>query len=286
QAPEAREGLRQRTAEAPRAPRTPVATPSKPLVRPSSSPFRVTEELGRGLLGTTFKGIDTRNGRPVTVKFLRKDLLGDRAVVQQFLTEARLAQSLEHPSLVRLLGLTEIKGEKAAIMEYVDGFDLGKFLSRNKRLSVKQAVDVLTTLCMALGHAHERKLLHRDLKLTNVLIARGGKLRLAGFGLGALRTPGLGKADGYPSPEFLSGGSLDERSDIFSMGGLVLHTLSGVDPGSQELAFNGALPSLRQLVPNIPEGLAQILSCCLAEEPGARFHTMSEVLAAAGPLRG
>jgi tetratricopeptide (TPR) repeat protein len=256
--------------------------PGRPA--PAKSPIQVTQELGRGLLGETYKGVDTRNGRPVAVKFLRNDLLKDKTVVKRLLAEARLARSLHHPSLVRLLGLTEIDGRKAAVMEFVEGFDLAALMARSKRLTIKQGLDLLSTLCIALGHAHQNKILHLDLKMTNVLVTKGGKLKLAGLGLGALRIPALPKADGYPSPELVGGLQTDARSDIYSLGGMIFHGLSGQHPSSQQSQPNGA-PALRQLLPEIPEPLDKLVSRCLAEDPAARFSTVAEVLAAARPLR-
>ena len=237
--------------------------------------------MGQGLLGPTFKGTETRNGRPVVVKFLRDDLLKDRTVVEKFLAEARTAKAIQHPNLVRLLGLTEIQERKAAIMEYVEGFTLAALFQRNKRLSLKQGLDLLSMLCVALGQAHKAKLLHRDVKMTNVLVAKGGGLRLTGVGLGALRTAQLGPADGYPAPELLAGQPIDPRSDIYSIGALIFHALSGLHPLQQ----TGAPPSLRSIVPEIPEALNQILTRCLAEHPAARFSQVGELFNAVKPLR-
>jgi hypothetical protein len=263
--------------EAAPAPAAPAAgTPAQ------ASPIQVTQELGQGLLGTTFKGVDTRNNRAVAVKFLRKELLQDKPAVQQFLTEARLARTLEHPHLVRMLGLTEIDGQKAVVMEFVEGLDLAKIVERNKRLSIKQGLDLLTTLCVALDHAHKNKLLHRDLKMTNVLVAKGGKLRLTGIGMGALRTSRLDQSDGYPAPEFLQGQALDARADIYSLGAMIFHGLSGKTPAEQIQAGGPAL-TLTTLVPNVPESFDQIITRCLEQQPSSRFQSMAELFAAARP---
>ncbi len=255
---------------------------SAPAPPASASPIQLGEELGRGLLGTTYRGIDVRNQQPVVVKLLRGELLRDRAVVQQFLAEAQAARSLDHPSLVRFLGLVEIQGAKAAVTEYVEGFDLGTFLSRNKRVSIKQSVDLLTTLADAFGYAHERRLLHRDLKLTNIIVGKGGKLKIAGFGLGALRIRELDPKDGYPSPEFLGGAPFGVRSDIYALGALIFHALTGQNPGAgQGSSGNGAPPRLRQILPEAPESLDQILARCLMQDPALRFGSSGELLAAA-----
>jgi serine/threonine-protein kinase len=216
------------------------------------------------------------------VKLLRGDLLRDRIVVQQFLAEAQAARSLEHPSLVRFLGLVEIQGSKAAVTEYVEGFDLAAFLSRNKRISIKQSVDLLTTLADAFGYAHERRLLHRDLKPSNILVGKAGKLKIAGFGLGALRIRELDPADGYPSPEFLSGAPFGIRSDIYALGALIFHALTGQNPvAARGASANGSPPRLRQILPEAPESLDQILARCLMQDPAQRFGSTGELLAAA-----
>ena len=263
----------------------PSPVPPPPAKPAPSPPFKLVAELGRGFLGGTFKATDTRNDRPVVIKFLRRELLQDRAVVERFLAEAKIAKTFDHPNLVRLLGLTEMRGHKVAVTEYVEGKSLAELLSGNKRLGVKQALDLLSTLCIAIGYAHQRKLLHKDLKMTDVLMARGGKLRLAGFGLGALRTPTSGEGYRYPPPEFLAGRPTDARTDIYSLGGMLFHAISGLHPRSPEAAANGAPPTLRKLVPDVPDSLDEIVTRCLAEKPEERFANVAELYAAASELR-
>ncbi|MGH9463071.1 MAG: protein kinase domain-containing protein [Vicinamibacteria bacterium] len=259
--------------------------PQPPAKAAPSPPFKLIEELGRGFLGGTFKAIDIRNDQPVIIKFLRRELLQDRAVVERFLAEAKIAKTIDHPHLVRVLGLTEMRAHKVVVTEYVDGKSLDSLLSGNKRLSIKQALDLLSTLCIALGYAHQRNLLHKDLKMADVLVARGGKLRLAGFGLGALRTPAAGKDYRYPPPEFLAGRPADARTDIYALGGMLFHALSGLHPASPEAAANGAPPTLRRLLPEVPDSLDQIVTRCLAEDPEERFANVAELYAAASELR-
>ncbi len=253
--------------------------PVAPQQAQAASPIQLGELLGKGLLGTTHKGIDTRNQSLVIIKLLRQDLIQNQSILQQFIAEAKLARSLEHPSLVRLLGLIQVQGTRAAVTEYVDGFSLSAFLERNKRVSVKQGMDLLSTLAAAIGYAHGRKLLHRDLKLTNILIGAGGKLKLTGFGMGALRVAQLGRADGYPAPEFLSGAAIGPRSDLYSLGAVIFHALTGINPASEEASANGA-PLLRQLCPDASATFEQVLARCLANDPAERFASAQELIAA------
>ena len=262
----------------PAQPAAPVA-PVAPQQAQAASPIQLGELLGKGLLGATHKGIDTRNQSPVIIKLLRQDLIQNQSILQQFIAEAKLARSLEHPSLVRLLGLIQVQGTRAAVTEYVDGFSLSAFLERNKRVSVKQGMDLLSTLAAAIGYAHGRKLLHRDLKLTNILIGAGGKLKLTGFGMGALRVAQLGRADGYPAPEFLSGAAIGPRSDLYSLGAVIFHALTGINPASEEASANGA-PLLRQLCPDASATFEQVLARCLANDPAERFASAQELIAA------
>ena len=264
-------------------PATPPPAPSAGAA--PSPPFKLLEELGRGLLGGTFKAVDTRNDRPVVVKFLKKDILQNAETVKRFVAEVKLARSFDQPNLVRLFGLTEMRGHKVVIMEFVEGRSLAAILSGDRRLNVKQAIVLLTNLCMALGYAHQRQVLHKDLKLTDVLIAKGGKLRLSGVGLGALRTPALGKGDGYAAPEFLAGNRADARTDIYSLGGLLFHGMSGLHPASPQAAASGPPPTLQKLVPGIPAELDQIIARCMAEEPDGRFRNVAELLAATHALK-
>jgi serine/threonine-protein kinase len=255
------------------------APSAAPAAGESASPIQLGELLGKGLLGTTHKGVDTRNQSPVIIKLLRQDLIQNQSILQQFIAEAKLARNLEHPSLVRLLGLIQVQGTRAAVTEYVEGFSLSAFLERNKRVSVKQGMDLLSTLAAAVSYAHERKLLHRDLKLTDILIGAGGKLKITGFGMGALRVAQLGRADGYPAPEFLSGAEIGPRSDIYSLGAVIFHALTGINPASEEASANGA-PPLRQLCPDASATFEQVLARCLSNDPADRFASAQEVIAA------
>jgi tetratricopeptide (TPR) repeat protein len=267
----------------PAAPSPKPEDPSTPAQPPAAKPpIRVTQALGNGLLGPTYKGVDASSGKALAVKFIRPELLGDRDTVRELLDEARRAREIEHPHIVHLLGLAEISGRRAVVMEYVDGYDLSKILAGNKRLTIKQALDLLNKLSSALGQAHQEKLLHRDLKMTNVLIAKGGTLRLTGIGLGALRTPKLGKADGYPPPEFLSGQPADERMDVYSLGALLFHGLSGLPPDNPEVP---SPPSLKTLLPDVPDALDQLITRCLAEDPASRFQNIVDLAAAARAIR-
>ncbi|HXV59492.1 MAG TPA: protein kinase, partial [Vicinamibacteria bacterium] len=260
---------------------TPPQTTGRAPAMATGSPLELLDELGRGLLGTTYRAFDKRTESSVVVKILRRELLRDKEVVQRFLTEAKIARSLDHPGVVRLLGLIEVQGSRAVVTDYVEGFDLKRFLKRSKRLSVRQALDLLTTLSLALGYAHERNLMHRDLKPTNILVGKGGKLRLSGLGFGALRLPQLGRADGYPSPEFLNGGLFDARADIYALGAVIFHALTGFNPENEALCTNGAPPQLRELVPDAPPQLELILARCLMKEPSQRFANASELASAA-----
>jgi len=255
------------------APSPPPVTAPTPQRKSAPSPIQLGELIGEGLLGATYKGTDSRSQSPVAVKLLRKELLADPQTLQQFIAEAKLARSLEHPSVVRMLGLIELDGAKAAVTEFVNGFTLQAFVAKNKQVSVKQGLDLLTRLTAAIGHGHERKLLHRDLKLGNILVGQGGQLKLTGFGFGALRGAALGKADGYPAPELLSGAGIGPRSDIYSLGAVLFHALTGENPEDHESAQKG----LRAFVPDAPATLEEILRRCLMPDAADRFASAEEL---------
>jgi serine/threonine-protein kinase len=138
-----------------------------------------------------------------------------------------------------------------------------------------------------LSQAHERRLLHRHLKMTNVIIAPGGKLRLCGLGLGALVSAlEQGDRNGYPAPEPGAGdpGAGDPRTDLYALGGLLFHGLTGVHPHASEARGGGGPPLARRLVPSIPPRLEDLLSRCLEPDPAARFESAAVLLSDAEGL--
>jgi serine/threonine-protein kinase len=240
-------------------------------------PYEIVSQLGAGGMGEVYKARDTRLDRTVAIKVLPAPVADDANRLRRFEHEARAIASLNHPHICQLYDI----GPGYLVLEYIDGAPLRGPVAATE--AVRQAIQI----ARALEAAHDRGILHRDLKPTNVLITRDGTVKLVDFGLAKLLRPGSVDPDdltqtaahtvagailgspGYMSPEQAAGQALDVPSDVFSFG-IVLHELlSGVRASHEGDAFrSGQAP---------PPALARIVQRCLAANPRDRFQTMSEV---------
>jgi eukaryotic-like serine/threonine-protein kinase len=234
--------------------------------------------LGRGGMGEVYRARDSRLERDVAIKVLPAPVADDADRLRRFEHEARAIASLNHPHICQLYDI----GPGYLVLEYIDGEPLRGPLAAPE--AVRQAIQI----ARALEAAHDRGILHRDLKPTNALITRDGTVKLLDFGLAKLLRPTkddpgdlthtaahtiagavLG-SPGYMSPEQAAGQPLDIRSDVFSFGVVLHELLSGVRASSDGDAFRSG---------QVPPALARIVQRCLAANPRERFQTMAEVRA-------
>ena len=241
-------------------------------------PYEIVVLLGAGGMGEVYRARDSRLDRDVAIKVLPAPVAHDADRLRRFEHEARAIASLNHPHICQLYDI----GPGYLVLEYIDGAPLRGPVAAPD--AVRQAIQI----ARALEAAHDRGILHRDLKPTNVLLTRDGTVKLLDFGLAKLLRSTKDDPDGlthtsantiagavlgspgYMSPEQAAGQPLDIRSDVFSFG-IVLHELlSGVRASSDTDAFRSG---------QVPPALARIVQRCLASNPRERFQTMAEVRA-------
>jgi hypothetical protein len=191
--------------------------------------YRVIELLGRGGMGEVYRAEDLVLGQPVALKFLPAGLRDDPERLARFYNEARMAREVTHPAVCRVHDVAEAEGVTFLSMEYVDGEDLASLLRRIGRLPRDKALEIARQLCAGVAAAHDKGVLHRDLKPQNVMLDGRGKVRITDFGLAGLAGSIHGDdvrsgTPGYMSPEQLAGREVTARSDIYSIG-LVLYEL-------------------------------------------------------------
>jgi serine/threonine-protein kinase len=188
--------------------------------------YRIMGRAGRGGMGEVYRADDLRLGQPVALKFLPDLVEADATRLAQFHAEVRLARQVSHPNVCRVYDIDEADGHTFISMEYIDGEDLASLLRRIGRLPSDKALELARQLCAGLAAAHERGVIHRDMKPANLMIDGEGRLRIADFGIAALAESGTTSAGtpGYMAPELLSGASASVRSDIYALG-LVLYEL-------------------------------------------------------------
>ena len=252
--------------------------------------YRVEGLLGRGGMSVVYLAEDLRLRRRVALKLLAPSLAKDAAFRQRFLAESELAASLDHPCVVPIYEAGEADGRLFIAMRYVQGSDL-KELLREGPLSAARAVAVCGQVAGALDFAHERGLVHRDVKPSNVLLDSRGHVYLADFGLTTRlaepRTvePGLLGTIDYVAPEQIRGDQVDGRADVYALGCLLCECLTGEPPFPRSSDAAVLFAHLEE-EPVAPVGLEPVIARALAKEPGDRYGSCAELVDAAREALG
>ena len=242
--------------------------------------YRIVGRAGRGGMGEVYRADDLKLGQPVALKFLAADLDRDAARLTQLHTEVRMARQVSHPNVCRVYDIDEVDGHTFLSMEYVDGEELASALRRFGRFSQDRALEIARQICAGLAAAHERGVVHRDFKPSNVMLDATGKVRITDFGLAGVSGESLrAGTPAYMAPEQLSGTEVTIRSDIYALG-LVLYELF-----TGRRAFDaknvaellrkrdeGAIPPsaiVRDLDPAIDRAIARCMELNAADRPGS-----------------
>ncbi len=257
--------------------------------------FEITGVLGEGAMGTVYLAHDPQIERPVAVKTLRPGAGGEQAqeIASRFLKEAKLAGRLQHPNIVTVYEAGRDQGVDFIAMEYVDGEPLTRLLPSEKEFPLAERVDVVRQVALALEHAHERGVLHRDVKPANILRMRDGRVKVADFGIGKLLTAGgdltrTGQMIGSPaymSPEQIRGEKLDGRSDFFSLGVVFYELLTGSRPFPGDTITTLVYQILHteprdplKLRADLPASAREVFARLLAKSPDKRPANAKEFL--------
>jgi eukaryotic-like serine/threonine-protein kinase len=259
--------------------------------------YRLVELLGQGGMATIYRAHDGQLGRDVAVKILRPEYGRDPEFLARFREEARNAASLSHPGIVSVFDYGQGESGPYIVMELVDGQDLASILRDNGALAPRQAARIAAEVAKALHAAHTRGIVHRDVKPSNVLVARDGRVKVVDFGIARaiaeaqLTMPGttLGSVH-YFSPEQARGEAATAASDIYSLGIVLFEMLSGQRPFSGDGAaavamarLSGPPPRVADRRASVPPALDAITQRAMALEPERRFPsgaTMANALEA------
>jgi len=259
--------------------------------------YRLDLELGRGGMGVVYRATDRVLDREVALKELPVQLTTDSDRLQRFRQEARTLARLTHPNIIQVYDLIEDQGRLWIAMEYVDGGDLATLIESRGGLAIRDAACFAWQIAEAMQVAHERDIVHRDIKPMNVLLTANGTPKLADFGLARLRSSGthtvagtiLGSPD-YMSPEQAAGQVADSRSDIYALGITLYEMLTGEPP------FEGDTPAIlaqhitqlpappRQRVADLPLDLELIVLAMLEKDPSQRPADMATVARLLAPF--
>ena len=263
--------------------------------------YDIEREIGRGGMGIVYLARDLKLDRPVAIKTLPAHLAGSGDVRERFLREARTAAHLSHPSIVPIHRADEIAGQVFFVMGYVDGESLAQRIQERGRLPFTETIGQLRDVALALGYAHARGVVHRDVKAENILIERAtGRAVVTDFGIARLAESKQLTATGqvlgtvhYMSPEQVTGEAVDGRSDVYALGVVAFLAFSGRFPFDSDTPsailvshVTRPAPRLADAAPDVPVAITAIVDRCLAKSAGDRFETCGALAEALERVRG
>jgi serine/threonine-protein kinase len=271
-------------------------TTDDPRIGMEIAGYRIEERVGRGGMGVVYRAEHLNLRRRAAIKIIAPDLAESEGFRERFTREARIAAALQHPNIVTVYDAGEVEGLLYLAMQYIEGFDLSAMLRREGRLRPYRAVDVCRQVAAALDAAHAMGLIHRDVKPANVLI-EGRTAFLTDFGL-TKRMDGThtdltraGDVVGtihYVAPEQIEGAQVSARSDVYSLGCLLYHCLSGQVPFARDTDvaviyahLSEDPPRLSSVRPELAGGLDSVIAKALDKSPDRRFPSCGDLISAA-----
>ena len=253
--------------------------------------YRVRSRIARGGMATVYLATDVRLERRVAIKIMHGHLADDQAFRERFIQEARSAARLSHPNLVGVYDQGAEDDTAYIVMEYIPGITLRDLLQEHHALTPEQATDILRAVLAGLASAHRAGIVHRDLKPENVLLADDGRIKLGDFGLARATTANTATGAAllgtiaYLSPELVTRGAADSRSDIYALGIMLYEMLTGEQPykGDQpmQIAYqhaNDSVPAPSAAVAGVPPELDDLVAWATARNPDDRPSDAREML--------
>ena len=256
--------------------------------------YEILEPVGTGGMARVYKARCHRLNRLVAIKILREDLAQDAEFRRRFHDESQAVAMLSHPNIVAVYDVSRSSELEYIVMELIDGINLKQYMQKKgNKLNWREALYFITQITKALGHAHSRGIIHRDIKPHNIMVLRDGSVKVADFGIARVASGGhstltqeaLGSVH-YISPEQARGSHIDERSDLYSAGVVLYEMITGRLPfeGDTPVAvaiqhINSIPLSPREIDPTIPEALEAITMKAMAPNPNNRYSSADEMLA-------
>ena len=258
-----------------------------------SDRYEILSKVGAGGMSDVYKAKDHILSRFVAIKVLKQEFSEDSSFVTKFRAEAQSAAGLEHPNIVNIYDVGSENGLYYIVMEYVEGITLKTYIEKKGQLSFKESASIAIQVARGIEAAHNKNIIHRDIKPQNIIISKDGKVKVTDFGIArattstatqAVTTTVMGSVH-YTSPEQARGGIVDEKSDIYSAGITMYEMITGHVPFDGDSTVTVALKHLNEVikspaeeVPDIPYSLECIIMKCTQKLPNKRYMSCEELL--------
>ena len=256
--------------------------------------YEMRELIGVGGMAYVYKAYDAVDDRIVAVKILKDEFLNNEEFVRRFRNESKAIAILNHPNIVKVLDVGFGERLQYIVMEYIDGITLKEYLDQRKDIRWKEAVHFTVQILRALQHAHDKGIVHRDIKPQNIMLLSDGTIKVTDFGIARLTRNEMkatvegNKAIGsvhYISPEQARGEITDEKTDLYSVGIMLYETLTGRLPFEADNAVSVAIMQMQSeataphlINEEIPEGLEQITLKAMQKDTAKRYQSAAEML--------
>ena len=254
--------------------------------------YEILELIGIGGMAYVYRAMDKQEDRVVAVKILKDEFLANEEFIRRFRNESRAIALLNHPNIVKIYDVLFGEFIQMIVMEYIDGITLKEYIDHQKVLKWKEVVHFTVQILRALQHAHDKGIVHRDIKPQNIMLLQDGTIKVMDFGIArfarsdpqTMTDKAIGSVH-YISPEQARGERIDEKTDIYSVGVMLFEMLTGELPFQGESPVSVALKQIqdlpmkpRDINPNIPKGLEYIILHAMQKDPQKRYQSAAEML--------
>ncbi len=254
--------------------------------------YEITELIGVGGMAEVYKGVDVMDHKEVAIKILKKEYAENEDFLRRFRNESKAIAVLSHPNIVKIYDVGFSDKIQYIVMEYIDGITLKEYIEEEKVLTWKDTVHFVIQILRALQHAHDKGIVHRDIKPQNIMMFTDGTIKVMDFGIAKFaREEGKTATDQaigsvhYISPEQASGDVTDAKSDIYSVGAMMYEMLTGSKPFDSDNPVAIAVMHMqdiperpRALNPDIPDGLEEIVLRAMEKAPEDRYQSTAEMI--------